>query len=67
MWRERLFGKVCYDFYMRQKNTVDHLEYHNQFQKIRSKKSEGKVGRSIKDEKQGQSEFRVKKELQKVG
>jgi len=52
---------------MRQKNTVDHLEVHNQFQKIRSKKNEGKGWRLKKDEKQGQSEFRVKKELQKVG
>ena len=67
MWHERLSGKVCYDFYMRQKNTVDHLEYHNQFQKIRGMKSNRKGERQKKDEKQGQGEFRVKKETQKIG
>jgi hypothetical protein len=46
---------------MRQRNTVDHLEYHNQFQVIRGAKKDGKGEVPKGDKKQGQSEYRVKK------
>ena len=53
---------------MRQKSTVESLEYHNQFQEtpdeIRRAKEE-KVEHSKKEEKQRQSEFWIKKETAK--
>ena len=53
---------------MRQKSTVESLEYHNQFQEtpdeIRRAK-EVKVERVKKDERQGLSKFRVEKVVKK--
>lgn len=53
---------------MRQKNTVDHLEYHNQFQEtpdeIKKSKWE-KAEHTKRDDKQGQSKFRVEKVVKK--
>lgn len=60
---------MCYiGFSMRQKSTVESLEYHNQFQEtpdeIRRAK-EVKVERVKKDERQGLSKFRVEKVVKK--
>lgn len=60
---------MCYiGFSMRQKSTVESLEYRNQFQEtpdeIRRAKEE-KVEHSKKEEKQRQSEFWIKKETAK--
>lgn len=53
---------------MRQKSTIESLEYHNQFQEtseeIANSKKE-RAGRFKKEEKQRQSEFWVKKETAK--
>jgi hypothetical protein len=51
---------------MRQKNTVYHLEHHNQFQETpdEMKKSKWeKAEHAKRDEKQGQSDYRVKKKI----
>jgi hypothetical protein len=53
---------------MRQKNTVGHLEFHNQFQQTADsvKNSKWEKAEHVKrDEKQGQSTYRVKKEIKK--
>lgn len=53
---------------MRQKSTIYSPEFHNQYgetkEQIRKSKQE-KLERKSKDEKQGQSEFRVKKSIKK--
>lgn len=53
---------------MRQKNTVYHQELHNQFQntpeEIKESKWE-KAEHTMRDEKQGQSKFRVDKVVKK--
>jgi hypothetical protein len=53
---------------MRQKNTVYHLEVHNQFQEtpdqIKKSKWE-KAEHTKRDEKQGQSKYQVNKETKK--
>jgi|WetSurMetagenome_2_1015567.scaffolds.fasta_scaffold58176_2 hypothetical protein len=53
---------------MRQKNTVFSPEYHNQFQNTQEqivKSKEEKTERNLKDKKEGQSDFWVKKETKK--
>jgi hypothetical protein len=55
-------------FFMRQKSTIYSPEFHNQFQqtpdKIKEEKRE-KAEHVNRDEKQGQGEFRIKKEISK--
>lgn len=51
---------------MRQKNTVDHLEVHNQFQETPDQIKESKwekAEHAKRDEKQGQSKFRIGKKI----
>lgn len=53
---------------MRQKSTVYSPEFHNQFQNSKEqvmKSKEEKLERGLKDKKEGQSEYWVKKETKK--
>jgi len=65
---EKREGKICYNFFMRQKNTVYSPAFHNQFQKTEEQVglAKGKkVGVSKKEEKEGQSEYRIKEATKK--
>lgn len=53
---------------MRQKSTVYSPEFHNQFQESKEEINENKkekLERKLKDKRQGQSDFWVRKETQK--
>jgi hypothetical protein len=53
---------------MRQKNTVYSPEFHNQFQNSKEqvlKSKEEKLERKVKDKKEEQSEFWIKKETKR--
>jgi hypothetical protein len=56
---------------MRHKSTVVNLDYHNQFEgtkeDIKLQKQTLKERAGVKDLKEGQSDYRVKKQMQKKG
>lgn len=59
---------LCYTFLMRQKNTVYSPEFHNQFQKSSQQINSAvqkKSGVAKKEEKEGQSEYRIKEATKK--
>jgi len=56
------------NFFMRQKNTVYSSEVHNQFEQTQEKVNldkQKKVGIWKKEEKEGQSEYRIKEATKK--